>query len=43
MKKVLCIIGVIVFYVLAFALSYWIFNLVVNSDLSLFWKWVLLH
>ena len=42
-KTVLYIIGVIAFFVLAFSLSYWIFNAVVNSDLSPFWKWVFLH
>lgn len=43
MKTVLYIIGVIAFFVLAFSLSYWSFNAVVNSDLSLFWKWIFLH
>lgn len=43
MKYVLYIIGVIALCVLALALSYWIFNAVVNSDLSPFWKWVFLH
>jgi len=42
-KTVLYIIGVIAFCVLAFVISYWIFNAVVNSDLSPFWKWVFLH
>lgn len=43
MKEVLYIIGVIAFFVLVLVLSYWIFNAVVNSDLSPFWKWVFLH
>jgi hypothetical protein len=38
--KVLCLVIILV---LCFSISYWLFNAVVNSDISPFWKWMLLR
>jgi len=42
-KEILYVLGMILFVVLFYAISSWIFNVVINSDLSLFWKWIILH
>ena len=42
-EKVLYMIVIVVLCALSYAISYLIFNAVVNSDLSPFWKWIFLH